>query len=247
MPEHPISSHMGIQLAQDASFAHTRLHIQVTHDHWTHAWEPDHFMHDGTAHKHSIYSCMSSWHLHECLMISWVAHWTHVAGFSTAINCSLQVAAASRADLIVHGIPKGAHSAPSHSYLQASSRHKRKRHVEGNNRQGWSGAESPSKLKVKELQTQGRQKAQLMLFRMWSNVQSSWAILYIPFNVDHFMYIVLLARLRNTCVASRKYSSPRILPLEKALQLFESWTSNSAGVLYFYCCHHLLSMLEYSK
>lgn len=138
--------------------------------------------------KHLIYSCMSSWHLHERLMIPWVAHWTHVAGFSRAINCSLQVAAASRADLIVHGIPKGAHSAPSHSYLQASSRHKRKRHMEGNNRQGWSRAESPSKLKVKELQTQGRQKAQLILFRMWCNVQSSWAILYIPFYVDHFIY-----------------------------------------------------------
>lgn len=164
-----------------------------------------------------------SWHLHECLMISWVTHWTHVAGFSRAMNCSVQAAAASKADVNAHGIPKGAHSGPSQTYLQASSRLKRKRHMEGevpeesyggkHNRQGWSGAESPSKLRVKELQTQAKQKAQLM-FRMWSNVQNSWAI----------WCTILLPRLRNTCIASREHSSPHILCLEKALQLFESWT-----------------------
>lgn len=54
-----------------------------------------------------------------------------MAGFSRAMNCSVQAAAASKADVNAHGIPKGAHSGPSQTYLQASSRLKRKRHMEG--------------------------------------------------------------------------------------------------------------------
>lgn len=50
MLEHPISSHAGIPLVQDAPLAHAWLHNQVTRDHWIHAWEPDHFMHDCTVH-----------------------------------------------------------------------------------------------------------------------------------------------------------------------------------------------------
>lgn len=67
MPEHSISSHMGIQMVQDTPLAHAWLHNQVTHDHWIHAWEPDHFMHDHTVHlRWALYSCMNTWWSHKC-------------------------------------------------------------------------------------------------------------------------------------------------------------------------------------
>lgn len=225
MPEQPISSHMGIQLVQDAPFAHARLHIQVTHDHWVHAWEPDRFMHDGTAHKHPIYSCMSTQ-----LALAWMPDDLMRDTLDTRgrlqqghqLLCAGGSCLYSWCNCLWH--PQRSTQCPSCNYLQTSSRHKRNRHVEGevpgeshggkHNRQGWSRAGRPSKLKVKELQTQGKQKAQLMLFRMWSNVQNGWAT----------WYIILLPRLSNTCVASGKHLSPHILYLEKALQLFESWT-----------------------
>lgn len=121
MPEHPISSHMGsrcpICSCQAAHSGHTWSLNSCMRTWPFHAW------------WHLIYSCMSTHSLHECLMISWAAHWTHVAGFSRAISCSVQVAAASTADGIVHGIPKGAHSSPYHtvSYKQAACKDTRGR------------------------------------------------------------------------------------------------------------------------
>lgn len=52
-----------------------------------------------------------------------------MAGFSRAVNCSVQVAAASEADVNAHGMPKGAHSAP--SQLFTSKQHTQERHTEG--------------------------------------------------------------------------------------------------------------------
>lgn len=100
-----------------------------------------------------------------------------MAGFSRAMNCSVQVAAASEADVNAHGIPKGAQQCPiTVIYEQAADTREthRGRGARGVTRREtqqtrMKQAESPSKL---ESQTQGKQKAQLM-FRMWSNVQNS--------------------------------------------------------------------------
>lgn len=91
MLEQPISSHMGIQLVQDAPLAHAWLHNQVAHDHWIHAWEPDHFMHDHTVdlrrapnlfmHEHSISTCMSTCWSHKC-------HTEHTSHASASRGCS---------------------------------------------------------------------------------------------------------------------------------------------------------------
>lgn len=221
MLEHPISSHMGIQLVQDAPFAHTRLHIQVTHDHWIHAWEPDHFMHDGTAHKHPVYSCMSTQ-----LTLAWAPDDLMSATLDTRgrlqqgreLLCAGGSCLWSWCKCPWH--PKRSPQCPiTVIYKQAADTRetRRRRGARGVTRREtqqtrMKQAESPSKL---ESQTQWKQKAQLMLFRMWSNVQNSWAI----------WCTILLPRLRNTCVASGEHSSPHILHLEKALQLFESWTS----------------------
>lgn len=94
-----------------------------------------------------------------------------MADFSRALNCSTQVAAASKADVIVQGIPK----VPHHTviYKQAADIRERDTQRERCQRSHMEGKttdkdESPSKLKVKEY----RHRENILLLRMWSNVRA---------------------------------------------------------------------------